>query len=63
MQHILKKEVLNEVFFIMNFKGTVDNNLGSDDLAGSKALDPNNCRQPTLLLHDLYLARSPTCVR
>ena len=29
-------------------QGTVDNNLGSDRLAGPKALDPNYCRQPTL---------------
>ena len=29
-------------------KGTVDNNLGPDCLAGPKALDPNYCRQPTL---------------
>ena len=29
-------------------QGTVDNNLGSDRLAIAKALDPNNCRQPTL---------------
>ena len=28
-------------------KGTVDNNLGPDRLAGPKALDPNYCRQPT----------------
>ena len=27
---------------------TVDNNLGPDCLEGSKALDPNYCRQPTL---------------
>ena len=27
---------------------TVVNNLGPDRLAGSKALDPNYCRQPTL---------------
>ena len=25
--------------------GTVDNNLGPDNLADSKALDPNHCRQ------------------
>ncbi len=37
-------------------QGTVDNNLGSDRLAGPKALDPNNyCRQPTLWLHNLCL--------
>ena len=36
-------------------QGTVDNNLGPDCLAGPKALDPNNCRQPTLWLHDLCL--------
>ncbi len=29
-------------------QGTVDNNLGLDHLAGTKALDPNYCRQPTL---------------
>ena len=29
-------------------QGTVDNNLGPDRLAGSKALDPNYWRQPTL---------------
>ncbi len=28
-------------------KGTVDNNLGPDRLADSKALDPNYFRQPT----------------
>ena len=27
---------------------TVDNNLGPYRLAGTKALDPNYCRQPTL---------------
>ncbi len=32
----------------MQSQGTVDNNLGPDRLAGPKALDPNNCRQPTL---------------
>ncbi len=31
----------------------VDNNLGPARLAGQKALDPNYCRQPTLLLHNL----------
>ncbi len=36
-------------------QGTVDNNLGSDRLAGPKALDQNYCRQPTLRLHDLCL--------
>ncbi len=36
-------------------QGTVDNNLGPERLAGPKALDPNYCRQPTLLLHDLCL--------
>ncbi len=35
-------------------QGTVDN-LGLDHLAGTKALDPNYCRQPTLWLHDLCL--------
>ncbi len=34
---------------------TVDNNLGLDRLAGLRALDSNNCRQPTLSLHDLCL--------
>ncbi len=32
--------------------GDINNNLGPGSLAGSKALDPNNCRQLTLLLHD-----------
>ena len=36
-------------------QGTVGNNLEPDRLAGPKALDPNYCRQPTLLLHDLCL--------
>ncbi len=36
-------------------QGTVDNNLGPDRLAGTKALDPNYCRQPTLRLHNLCL--------
>ena len=36
-------------------QGTVDNNLGPDNLAGLNALDPNYCRQSTLLLHDLCL--------
>ncbi len=36
-------------------QGTVDNNLGPDRLEGPKALDPNYCRRPTLLLHDLCL--------
>ncbi len=36
-------------------QGTVDNNLGPDHFPGPKALDPNNCRQPTLWLHDLCL--------
>ena len=38
-------------------QGTVDNNLGSDRLAGPKALYPipNYCRQPTLWLYDLCL--------
>ncbi len=36
-------------------QGTVDNNLWPDRLAGSKALYPNYCRQPTLWLHDLCL--------
>ncbi len=36
-------------------QGTVDNNLGPDRLAGTKALDPNYCRHPTLWLHDLCL--------
>ena len=35
--------------------GKVDNNLGPDHLAGSKALDPNYCRQLTISLHDLCL--------
>ncbi len=30
-------------------------NLWPNHLAGPKALDPNFCRQPTLLLHDLCL--------
>ncbi len=34
-------------------QGTVDNNLGPDNLAGPKALDPNHCSQLTLCLHDL----------
>ncbi len=29
-------------------QGSVDNNLGIDGLAGSRALDPNHCRQPNL---------------
>ena len=36
-------------------QGTVDNNLGPDRLAGPKALDPNDYRQPSLWLHDLCL--------
>ena len=36
-------------------QGTGDINLGPDRLAGPKALDPNYCRQTTLLLQDLYL--------
>ncbi len=36
-------------------QGKVVNNLGPDRLAGTKALDPNYCRQPTLWLHDLCL--------
>ncbi len=31
---------------------TVDNNIGPDRLAGTRALDPNYCRQPTLWLHN-----------
>ena len=31
-----------------------NNNLGSDRLAGPKALVPNYCRQPTQLLHDPF---------
>ncbi len=27
-------------------QGTVDNNLGPDRIAGTKALDPDYCRQP-----------------
>ena len=34
-------------------QGKVDNNLGPERLEGPKALDPNYCIQPTLLLHDL----------
>ena len=34
---------------------TVDNNLGPGCLTGPKALDPNYCRLPTLLLHGLPL--------
>ncbi len=36
-------------------QGTVYNNLGPNRLAGPKALDPNNCRQPTLWLHSIPL--------
>ncbi len=36
-------------------QGTVDNNLEPGRLAGPKVLDPNYCRQPTFLLHDLCL--------
>ncbi len=35
-------------YTIIISEGTVDNNLGQDHLAGPNALDPNNCRQPTL---------------
>ena len=41
-------------------QGTVDNNLGPDRLAGPKALDPNYCRQPTLLIAR-PLSGSPNC--
>ncbi len=36
-------------------QGAVDYNLGPHRLAGTKALDPNYCRQPTLWLHELCL--------
>ncbi len=31
-----------------SYLGTVDNNLGPDHLAGSKASNPNYCRLPTI---------------
>ncbi len=34
-------------------QGTIDNNLGPDCLAGTKALDPNYCKQQTLSMHYL----------
>ncbi len=49
------------VFKILNLftqvipKGTVDNNLGPDRLAGPKALDPNYCRQEVLTVHGIEL--------
>ncbi len=41
---------------ILRFKtqGTVDNNLGPDSLTGPNPLEPNQCRQSTLL-HDICL--------
>ena len=36
-------------------QGTIDNTLGPDRLEGAKALDPDDCRQPTLWLNDLCL--------
>ncbi len=48
--------ICNQRTFIrLILQGTVDINLGPDRLAGTKALDPNYCRQPTLWLHDLCL--------
>ena len=35
--------------------GDINNNLDPDSLKGSKALEPNNCRQLTLLLHNLCM--------
>ncbi len=40
-------------------QGTVDNNLGPDRLAGPKAVDPNYCRQLTLIARPL--SGSPNC--
>ena len=61
MTQIAKKK---KMFITMIFKvfiirlipqGTLDNNIGTDRLAGSKALDPNYCRQQTLCLYDTCL--------
>ena len=54
--YLICKSIKSIVIFIrvMPLK-TVDNNLGPDRLAGTKALDPNYCRQPTLWLDDLCL--------
>ncbi len=44
-----------ELLIRIILQGTVDINLGTDCLAGPKALDPNYCKQPTVLLQDLCL--------
>ncbi len=46
MKFFLKNIEHISILFIP--KGTVDNNLGPDLLAGSKALYPNRYRQPTI---------------
>ena len=43
------------IFFRFIPQWTVDTNLGPDRLAGTKALDPNHCRQLILTLHDLCI--------
>ncbi len=49
--------IIDRITYIIRLipQGTVNNNLGPDSLAGPKALDPNRCRQPILLLDDHYL--------
>ena len=49
------KDILKYILIRITPQWTVDNNLGPDHLAGPKAIYPNYCRQPTLLLHDLCL--------
>ncbi len=57
--------LISSFFFLLKYRvvvtyesypqRTVDNNIGPDRFEGSKALDLNYCRQPTLWLHDLCL--------